>query len=64
MLEQTELRITVPYREARPRDEAMPVRIDARITGLSFALGQGVQVRSQGVDWTRKSIRARVLSVN
>ncbi len=64
MLEQTELRITVPYREARPRDEAMPVRIDDRITGLSFALGQGVQVRSQGVDWTRKSIRARVLSVN
>ncbi len=62
-LEETDLRITVPYREAKPRDEPMPVRINDRHTGLSFALGQRVEVRSLGVDWARKSIKARVLSV-
>jgi ribonuclease R len=61
-LDETDLRITVPYREAKPRNDPMPVRITDRYSGLSLALGQRVEVRSEGVDWTRKSIRARLLA--
>ncbi len=59
----TDLRITVPYREAKPRNDPMPVRITDRESGLAFALGQTVQARGLGVDWMRKSIKARVVSV-
>ncbi len=62
-LDETDLRITVPYREAKPRNEPMPVRVTDRESGLSFALGQRVQARGMGVDWMRKSIKARVVSV-
>ena len=61
-VEQTDLRITVPYREAKPRNDPMPVRVTDRETGISFALGQTVQARGLGVDWQRKSIKARVVS--
>jgi protein tyrosine/serine phosphatase len=61
-LEETDLRITVPYREAKPRNDPMPVRVTDRYSGLSLALGQRVECRSEGVDWMRKSIKARLLS--
>ena len=59
----TDLRISVPYREAKPRNDPMPVRVNDRESGISFALGQTVQARGLGVDWMRKSIKARVVSV-
>ena len=62
-VEDTDLRISVPYREAKPRNDPMPVRVTDRETGISFALGQAVQARGLGVDWQRKSIKARVVSV-
>ncbi len=62
-LDETDLRITVPYREAKPRNDPMPVRITDRESGISFSLGQRVQARGMGVDWMRKSIKARVVSV-
>jgi ribonuclease R len=63
VLDETDLRITVPYREAKPRNDPMPVRVTDRESGLAFALGQRVQARGLGVDWMRKSIQARVVSV-
>jgi VacB/RNase II family 3'-5' exoribonuclease len=61
-VDDTDLRISVPYREAKPRNDPMPVRVNDRDSGISFALGQTVQARGLGVDWMRKSIQARVVS--
>jgi len=61
-VDDTDLRISVPYREAKPSNDPMPVRVTDRDTGISFALGQSVQAKGLGVDWQRKSIKARVVS--
>ncbi len=62
-LEETDLRITIPYREAKPRNEPMPLRITDRNSGLTMSLGQQVEVRGMGVDWARKTIEAKVIGV-
>ncbi len=60
-LEDTDLRVTVPYQDRGSYGQEMPVRVTDQRSGMSYALGQAVQVRTRGVDWARKSIDAEVV---
>jgi VacB/RNase II family 3'-5' exoribonuclease len=57
----TDLRVSCRYRADRLIEEQMPVRITDRDTGLTFRLGQVVQVQTRGVDWGRKAIEAVII---
>ena len=60
-LQRTDLSVSARYFTERPIQQEMPVRVTDRDSGMSFQLGQSVRVRLEGVDWTRKSIQARLL---
>ena len=58
--DETDLLIYVPYRDFKP-DIMMPVSINDELSGRYFYLGEEVHVRTEGVDWRSKSIKARIV---
>ena len=62
-LDRTDLSVRVRYRDDKTLGVAMPVRANDQITGFGFALGQRVTVRTTGVDWSRASVLAEIISV-
>lgn len=62
-LDRTDLSVKVRYRDDKTLGVAMPVRANDQITSFHLALGQRVTVRTTGVDWSRASVQAEILSV-
>jgi ribonuclease R len=62
-LDRTDLPVGMRYRDDKTLGVEVPVRVQDRNTGLSFALGQRVTVRTTGVDWRRASVEAEIVAV-
>lgn len=59
-LEQTDLLVNVRYRDMKV-EKLMPLTIMDEFTDRYYALGEEVNVRTEGVDWASKAINARVV---
>jgi exoribonuclease R len=59
-LHQTDLLVQVRYRDFK-QDKMMPISINDEFTDRYFTLGEEVNVRTEGVDWSSKSINARIV---
>jgi len=59
-LEQTDLLVHVRYQDLQ-QQSLMPTSINDEFSGRYFSLGEGVTIRTDGVDWRSKSINARIV---
>lgn len=59
-LDQTDLMVNVRYKDLKA-EKMMPITIMDELTDRYFTLGDEVQVRTEGVDWSMKSINAKVV---
>lgn len=59
-LHQTDLLVKVRYRDF-DNHELMPVTVNDELSGRWLSLGDEVRVRTEGVDWSSKSIKASIV---